>query len=107
MGSFGELLIKTWGGDLDKYRGNYVVQSTTKEIETTEEDKERLRYKYKISKARHRLNLLKTNLRYRPQDVNNYTEKSVKSGFKQLGYDDNIQNIMWSEYNEFVSKIIK
>ena len=40
---------------------------------------------------------------YRPQDVSNYTEESIKSGFKQLGYDDNIQNIMWNEYEEFVS----
>lgn len=43
---------------------------------------------------------------YRPQDVSNYTEESIKGGFKQLGYDDNIQNIMWNEYREFVSRYL-
>lgn len=75
-------------------------------IEATEEDKEKYRYEYKISKARDRLNLLTTNLMYRPQDVNSYTEESIKRGFKQLGYDDNIQNIMWNEYQEFVSRYL-
>ena len=106
MGAFGELLIKTWGGDLDRYRGNYETKSTTKVVETIEEDKERFRYEYKISNARDRLNLLTTNLMYRPQDVKNYTEESIKGGFKQLGYDENIQNIMWYEYKKFVSKYL-
>ena len=104
MGVFGELLIKTWGGDLDRYRGNYQTKPTNEVMETTDEDKERYRYEYKISKARDRLNLLTTSLMYRPQDVSNYTEESIKAGFKQLGYDDNIQNIMWNEYEEFVSR---
>jgi hypothetical protein len=41
MGAFGELLIKNWGGDLDRYRGNYGTKHTNKNIETTEEDKVR------------------------------------------------------------------
>lgn len=106
MGAFGELLIKTWGGDLDRYRGDYEPKFKTKVIETTEEDKERYRYERKISKARERLNILTNNLMYRPQDVKNYTEDSIKSGFRQLGYDENIQNIMWSEYSEFISKYV-
>ena len=106
MGAFGELLIKYWGGDLDHYRGN----DQSKRIEivvTSEKDKERYRYEYKISKARDRLNLITTNLMYRPQNEINYTEESIKDGFKQLGYDDNIQNIMWNEYSDFISKYLK
>ena len=109
MGAFGELLIKTWGGDLDKYRGNYETKFTTntnKLVETTEEDRERFRYEYKISQARDRLKLLTSNLMYRPQNVENYTEEIIKSGFKKLGYDTNIQNIMWDEYKKFISKYI-
>jgi hypothetical protein len=106
MGAFGELLIKTWGGDLDRYRGNYETKSTTKAVETTEEDKERSMYNRKIDLARNRLDLLTTNIMYNPQDINDYTEESMKGGFKQLGYDENIQNIMWNEYMEFVSKYV-
>lgn len=70
MGAFGELLIKSWGGDLDRYRGNYESKSNAKDAETTEEDKARFRYEYKISQARRRLEILTSNLIYRPQDVN-------------------------------------
>jgi hypothetical protein len=106
MGAFGELLIKTWGGDLDRYRGNYESKPKTKVVETTETDKAKYRYEYKISKARERLNILTNNLMYRPQDVKNYTEDSIKGGFRQLGFDENIQNIIWSEYSEFISKCV-
>ena len=106
MGAFGELLIKTWGGDLDRYKGNYETRSTIKVVETTEEDKERFRYEYKISKARDMLDLLTSNLMYRPKNIKNYTEQSIKDLFKQSGYDENIQNIMWNEYEEFISKYL-
>ena len=106
MGAFGELLIQYWGGDLDRYRGNRQTKATGKGVEATGANKENFRYEYKISKARDRLNTLTTNLMYRPQDVSDYTEKSIKGGFKQLGYDDNIQNIMWNEYNEFIHRYV-
>lgn len=112
MGAFGELLIQTWGGDLDKYLGNIPTnrdlggkQESIKD-ETTEEDKERFRYEYKLSTARHRLDILTTNLMYEPKSIENYTEESIKNGFKQLGFDSNIQNIMWCEYCSFLDKYI-
>lgn len=106
MGAFGELLIKNWGGDLDRYRGNYRSKPIKKVVETTDEDREKFRYELKISNARKQLDLLTTNLMYKPQYVNNYTEESIKNGFRQLGYDENIQNIMWDEYSNFISKYV-
>ncbi len=106
MGAFGELLIQTWGGDLDRYRGNKTKRENVVLKETTEEEKEQFRYERKISRARQRLDILTSNLMYRPQDLKNYTEESIKNGFKQLGFDVNIQNIMWSEYCSFLDKYI-
>jgi len=37
MGAFGELLIKSWGGDLRKYRGDDVVNDAPIEIRSDEE----------------------------------------------------------------------
>ena len=81
MGAFGELLIQTWGGDLDKYLGNIPTNRNVAEDETTEEDKERFRYEYKLSTARHRLDILTSNLMYEPKSIENYTEESIKNGF--------------------------
>ncbi len=107
MGAFGELLIQTWGGDLDRYRGNTTQNKNITTKETTEEEKEQFRYECKISKARQRLDILTSNLMYRPQDVENYTEESIKNGFKQLGFDVNVQKIMWDEYCSFLDKYIR
>ena len=106
MGTFGELLIQTWGGDLDRYRGNTTQNRGIVAMETDEEEKEQFRYERKISIARKKLDMLTSNLMYRPQDVKNYTEESVKNGFKRLGFDVNIQNIMWGEYCSFLDKYI-
>tara|TARA_R110000851_G_scaffold326865_1_gene495888 strand:+ start:646 stop:978 length:333 start_codon:yes stop_codon:yes gene_type:complete len=107
MGAFGELLIQRWGGDLDRYRGNTTQNKNIATKKTTEEEKEQFRYEYKISKAKQNLDLLTSNLMYRPQDAQNYTEESIKNGFEKLGFDVNIQKIMWDEYSSFLDKYIR
>ena len=107
MGAFGELLIQHWGGDLDKYRGNTPDKPKTIAVETTSTEKEQLRDVLILAKATRTLTQLTSSLIYRPQDAKNYTEEDIKNGFKQLGLDVNIQNIMWNEYCSFLDKYIK
>lgn len=109
MGAFGELLIQRWGGNLEVYRNAGSSNSNKIEpiVETTEEDKERFRRERVISHARVHLDSLTSNLIYMPDEVVNFTEESVKAGFKKLGYGIGIQNIMWKEYCSFVKKYIK
>ena len=104
MGAFGELLIQSWGGDLNSYRGNTSNSTKTFVDKTTEEEKKQFRYERKIQLARDTLDLLKSKVMYEPQHIKNFTEDIIKKYFKQLGYDENIQNIMWNEYLEYLSK---
>ena len=66
-------------------------------------EKENFIYEYKILKAKSRLDILTSNLMYTPQLVQQYTEKSIKNGFKQLGFEAKIQCIMWDEYCSFLA----
>lgn len=104
MGAFGELLIKTWGGDLDKYSGNRSQRSID---ETTEEEREQFRYERKVGYARYALNTLTSNLMYAPKKAKNYTERIIKDWFKEMGYNTDIQNIMWNDYCSFLNKFTK
>jgi hypothetical protein len=62
--------------------------------------------KHNIQSARKRLDILTNVLIYRPQQAVQYTEQSVKDGFKALGYDSDIQNTMANEYQEFINTYI-
>ena len=109
MGAFGELLIQHWGGDLDKYRGN-TNQPKKEIVELSEQEKlnEKIktRYEYKIKYARKLLSVLTNQIMYQPHIVNLIDKELFMFSFKQNGYDLNISNLMWKEYNEFIKKYV-
>lgn len=58
-----------------------------------------------LENARFILNRLTDNLMYKPEEVNTILEKpkcDIKSYFAIRGFDENIQNIMFDEFNKFV-----
>jgi phenylalanyl-tRNA synthetase alpha subunit len=109
MGAFGELLIQHWGGDLKKYKNptSGYKKQVKKQVKKTELTLEEKKENEQICIARYRLDLLTSKLIYTPSDISNYTEESIKNGFKQLNFNSNIQNLMWDEFVEFKNKYIK
>jgi len=101
------LLIQTWCGDLDSYRGNTQTSEETGSTETTEVEEKQFSDELKVIQARRKLTALTANLIYWPQNTKNYTEESIKEGFNKLGFDVNIQNMMWDEYCHFMKTYIK
>ena len=110
MGAFGELLIKHWGGDLDKYRGNTNQPKKETEVKLTEQEirneKIKTRYEYKIMYARKLLDVLTNQIIYKPSIANGIDKEQFISSYQNNGYDLNISNLMWKEYNEFLKKYI-
>lgn len=104
MGAFGELLIQKWGGNLNNYNGNKTTKQESVIGDETPPNKEESLRQLKILKARKYLSSLTSSLIYTPQEAKNYTEESIKTGFKKLGFDGDVQNIMWDEYCLFVEK---
>ena len=43
---------------------------------------------------------------YWPEKQNHITEESFMKWFKDLGYDDEIQNILWADYHVYLKKYI-
>ena len=64
-------------------------------------------YERKIDNARRYLSLITTNIMYRPEIADNIDKIKLKEKFKSMGYDMNIQNLIWEEYKEFLKKYVK
>ena len=109
MGAFGEMLIEYWGGDIKTYRGekpSYSNKTKHKEVKIIKENEKKFQHTYNLDRARRELDVLTSNLMYRPENVNNYTKESLKNGFKRLGFNAEIQEVMWNEFNVFVQTYI-
>lgn len=114
MGAFGELLIMYWGGDLDAYRGNAKAKfpkAKTPDVPLTEEElmrrKEDTIKRWRLSHARQTLNGLTDNIMYKFIDPNDINEDSFRNAYRNENTDEWIIDIMWKEYNEFLTKYVK
>jgi hypothetical protein len=108
MGAFGELLIKTWGGDLDHYRGNDNHRGKINDQGDTEEEKikandERIKQQ-KIDSAKFHLDRLTDSLSYRPENIKYITEQSFKASYIKIKTEDWIIDLMWVEYQKYLKK---
>lgn len=112
MGAFGEMLIRNWGGDLDAYRGNNNSRNNIVDVkELTDEEKKAEHLKFirerQISYAKDHLRLLTNNIMYKPEICDVINEKMFKEAYRTHKFSDEISDLMWIEYNNFVDKYIK
>jgi len=108
MGAFGELLIKTWGGDLEHYRGNDIKREKSTEMTYEEQIKAREEFAKmrKLSYARDYLHRLTTNIIYKSVDYTQITEVLFRDSYKKINAENWVIDAMWSEYTEFLNKYV-
>lgn len=108
MGAFGELLIKSWGGDIDSYQGNTPHRPDVKPVEEIpEEQKEKFRYHRETSYARNHLNRLTNKIMYDNSAADDITEAVFREGYARINTKSSIVDLLWNEYQQFLIKYIK
>jgi hypothetical protein len=109
MGAFGELLIETMGGDLNKYKNannNNNTKYNKNDVVTEKEKKETIK-NYNLTKARNWLEILTNHIMYNPHIVAEINEDNFIHNCEKRGFNKETQKILWKEYNKFINNYVK